>query len=235
MIKYVDILPELTADKISLAKILSQYKAFGNTNISPDFWVQEKDGVITAVISLYGNELTLYCNNGDLEEIWDFIKVIHPKRVFTESENLITPCNAMAKQVFLKKLPLAKSLPLANVSLKELYDKLLLGSDGDVALPCFEDFLLDISHRLRHQGAVAIVKDYGAALSFLYEGGGIISGISVDKSYRSKGLGSKLLREICEVTGGNIFACTDEKNKEFYIKNGFSYIGNALYLEMERE
>ena len=92
-----------------------------------------------------------------------------------------------------------------------------------------------MSHRLRHEGAIAVLNDYGVALSFLYDGGGIISGIGVDPSYRNKGFGSKLLEEICEITGGDIFACTDESNKGFYIKNGFSYIGNAVYLGMERK
>lgn len=235
MIKYVDKLPEICDDKISLAKILSQYKAFGNTKISPDFWIQENESVITAVLSLYGSEMTFYCKNGDLEEIWNFIKVISPKSVFTEKENLIDHCNATIKQVFLKKLPLAEEVSATETSLKELYDKLLLGQDGDVSLPCFENFCGDISHRLRHGGAAAIVKDYGAVLSFIYDGGGIISGISVDKSYRNNGFGSKLLGEICEATGGKVFACTDKQNKDFYIKNGFSHIGDAIYLEMERK
>ncbi|MBR6572676.1 MAG: GNAT family N-acetyltransferase [Clostridia bacterium] len=235
MIKYADKLPELCDNKISLAKILSLYKAFGNTKISPDFWIQENESVITAVLSLYGNEMTFYCNNGDLEEIWNFIRVISPKRVFTEKENLIDHCNATIKQVFLKNLPLKETVSATSVPLKKLYEKLLLGQDGDVSLPCFENFCGDISHRLRHNGAVSITKDFGAALSFIYDGGGIISGISVDKSHRNNGFGSKLLKEICEKTGGNIFACTDEKNKEFYIKNGFSYIGDIAYLEMERK
>lgn len=235
MIKYVEELPEIYDNKISLAKILSQYKAFGNTKISPDFWIQENEGIITALFSLYGSEMTLYCTGGDLDEIWHFIKVINPERVFTEEENLTEPCNTCGKLVFLKSLPLNEGFRWVNPPLRELYDKLLLGTDGDVALPCFEDFCGDISHRLRHGGAVSIVKDYGAALSFLYEGGGIISGISVDKSYRERGFGSQLLGEICEVTGGNVFACTDEKNKDFYIKNGFSHIGKAVFLEMERK
>ena len=234
MIKYADTLPEFEADKISLAKILSQYKAFGNTPISPGFWIQGTGGKVTAVISLYGHELTLYCKGGNLEEIWDFIRVIHPKRVFTEMENLMAPCDARIKQVFLKKLPVKEVLRGTEVSLKELYDRLLSGQDGDVSLPRFEDFCGDISHRLRHGGAVAIAKDFGAAISFLFEGGGIISGIAVDKACRGKGFGSKLLKEICKISGGDIFACTDESNKDFYIKNGFSYIGDAVYLEMER-
>ena len=235
MIKFADALPNFDAAKISAAKILSQYKAFGETKISPDFWIQETQGVVTAAISLYGGEMTLYCNNGNLEEIWEFIRVIGPKKVFTERENLIAPCNTQTKQVFLKMLPLKETVSATSVPLKELYDKLLLGSDGDVALPRFDDFCGDISHRLRHGGAVSILKDYGAALSFLYEGGGIVSGISVDAPYRKRGMGSQLLGEICEATGGNVFACTDEKNKDFYIKNGFSYIGKAVYLEMERK
>lgn len=235
MIKHLNKLPEICDNKISLAKILSQYKAFGGTKISPDFWMQESDGIVTALLSLNGGEMTLYCKNGDLEEIWEFIRVIGPKRVFTEKENLIGCCNTAIKPVFLKKLPLAQEVSATETSLKELYEKLLLGQDGDVALPSYEDFCGDISHRLRHGGAAAIVKDYGAALSFVFEGGGIISGISVDKSYRNKGMGSKLLKEICKTTGGNIFACTDKQNKDFYIKNGFSHIGDAVYLEMERK
>jgi GNAT superfamily N-acetyltransferase len=172
--------------------------------------------------------MTLYCKDGNLEEIWDFIKVISPKRVFTEKENIARSCDLKVKQVFLKKLPIKEAVFTPNVSLKELYDKLLSGQDGDVALPSFENFCGDISHRLRHEGAVAILRDCGAALCFLFEGGGIISGISVDPTYRNKGFGSQLLNEVCEVTGGDIFACTNENNKEFYIKNGFEMLDTAV-------
>lgn len=235
MIKYVTALPEICDNKISLAKIFSQHQSFGGTKLSPDFWIQKTESLVTAVLSLYGGEMTLYCNNGDLDEIWDFIRVISPKRVFTEKENLINSYDTDTKRIFLKTLPLTEIYPSTNISLRELYNKLLFGQDGDVSLPCFDDFCGDVSHRLRHTGAVAIVNDFGAALSFIYKGGGIISGISVDKSCRNKGFGSTLLKEICQKTGGNIFACTNEQNKDFYIKNGFSYIGDAVYLEMERK
>ena len=151
----------------------------------------------------------------------------------TEKENALFK-DFETKSVFLKEFPENKTFLENSVPLKELYDKLSLGLDGDVYLPSFEDFAPDISHRLRHGSGVALAKEYGAALCFTFDGGGIISGISVDKSFRRKGMGSKILNEISCLVGGKIFACTAKENQEFYIKNGFSHIGEAAIIEMER-
>ncbi len=233
MIKYVKSLPDFKVDKISIAKILSLYRAFGGTSLAPDFWIQETEGKVSAVLCLYGSEMTVYCHNADLDEIRDFIKVISPKSVFTEKENALFKASNL-KSVFLREFSKSKTLAENNVSLKELYAGLSLGFDGDIYLPSFEAFAGDVSHRLRHGSGIAIAKDYGAALCFLFDGGGIINGIAVDKNFRHNGFGSKLLTEISSLAGGKIFACTERQNQDFYIKNGFSHIGEAAITEMER-
>lgn len=232
MIKYVHTLPCFKVNKISLAKILSLYNAFGGTSLAPDFWVQETEGQLTAALCLYGSEMTVYCENADTDEIRDFIKVTAPKSVFTEKENALFK-DFETKSVFLKEFPENKTFLENSVPLKELYDKLSLGLDGDIYLPSFENFAGDVSHRLRHGGGVALTKECGAALCFTFDGGGIISGISVDKNFRRNGEGSKILNEISCLAGGKIFACTGKQNEEFYIKNGFSHIGEAAIIEME--
>ena len=233
MIRFVKTLPDLKANKISLAKILALYKAFGGTSLSPDFWVQESEGNLTAALCLYGSEMTVYCHNANLEELRDFIRVVSPKSVFTEKENVLFEASVL-KAVFLKELPINTSFAENKAPLKDLYHKLCLGCDGDVCLPSFEVFAPDVSHRLRHNSASAITSDFGAALCFTFDGGGVISGISVDKNLRQKGLGSKMLNEISSLVGGKIFACTQKENQEFYIKNGFTLIGEAAIIEMER-
>ena len=97
----------------------------------------------------------------------------------------------------------------------------------NISLPSFEDFAADISHRLRHGGGAAILEDYGAALGFCCEGGGIINGISVKKQFRGQGLGHKLLDRLCSALGGDVYAATNG-GVDFYIKNGFTYLDDAV-------
>ena len=120
-----------------------------------------------------------------------------------------------------------------DFSLHTLYDRLSYGNDVDIHLPSFEIFAPDVSHRLRHGGAVAVVKDEGAALAFLYEGGGVMSGIALSAACRGKGLGKALLNELLTHIEGDFFVAANDINKEFYLRNGFTLSDKVCFGSLE--
>ena len=203
--------------------------AFEGSALSPDIWVQRVADRVSAVISRWGGRLYISADNADFDELKEFISVVGFSEIFSEKETALSLGFAPTEEFsVLKRLcrKTAQSDPIPP--LKELYDCLKSGEDGDISLPSFDDFAADVSHRLRHGGGVAVLEEYGAALGFCSEVGGIINGISVKKEYRGQGFGAKMLDRLCSAIGGDIYVATSDNTAKFYIKNGFSYFEKSV-------
>lgn len=205
--------------------------AFEGSALSPDIWVQTVDGKTTAVISKWGGRLYISAKGADFEELKEFIFVIGFGDIFTEKATALSLGLDVTEEFsVLSKKCEKRAKAIAIPSLSGLYGGLKEGEDGDISLPSFDDFAADVSHRLRHGGGVAVLEEYGAALGFCSEAGGIINGISVKKEYRGQGFGAKMLNRLCAAIGGEIFVATSSNTAKFYIKNGFSAFGTAVII-----
>ena len=164
MITKVQRPPRLSVNAMSLAKIYAEDKAFFGSRLAVDFWVQTDGDKITAIISACGGSMNIWCNDADFAELTEFIAALSPTVIFTEYENaapLSLRCDRVRNMLRFKSEKTADST--ASFTLRELYDGLALGSDVDIHLPSFEIFAPDVSHRLRHGGAVALREAEGAA------------------------------------------------------------------------
>lgn len=222
-------LPKTSA--VSFAATECLVSAFGGSALCPEVWLQTENGRTTAVISRFGGRVNLTYMGGDKAEINDFLKIIGFSELFTEKSTALALGfnNFSAFDVLKKEMTRQKEFTEIP-SLKGLYSALSEGKDGDISLPCFEDFAADVSHRLRHGGAVAVTEDFGGALAFCCESFGIINGIAVKKGLRGKGLGRKLLNDICCCLHGEVFVCATENTADFYIKNGFEKTDTAVLI-----
>ncbi len=234
MIKKVSRPPLLAVKNMSLARIYAEDRAFKNSPLENDFWVQYEGEKITAVMSLNGGSMNIWCDGADFFELRRFLVALSPAVLFTEYENaapLGLKCERVRNMLTFKTEKTAESS--ADFTLRELYDRLDFGRDVDIHLPSFEVFAPDVSHRLRHGGAVAAVKEEGAALAFLYEGGAVMTGIALSPASRGKGLGKRLLQELLSHIDGDFFVAANDKNKEFYLKNGFTLRGRVCFGSLE--
>lgn len=234
MIKKVDRLPSLEIRDMSLAKIYAQDKAFRDSPLQNDFWVQSDVERISALISMDGGSMNIWCDSPDYGELREFLSVISPTVIFTEYENaepLGLKCDRVRNMLTIRCEKTAEAD--LDFTLKELYDKLNGGSDVDIHLPPFEIFAPDVSHRLRHGGAVSSVSNYGAALAFLFDRGGVMSGIALSPEHRGKGLGKKLLTSLLSTVDGDFFVAANDINKNFYLRNGFTLMGTVCFGRME--
>lgn len=217
--------------KISFMQTACLISAFSGSTLAPDLWVQRVNGRPSAVISRYGGRLNVTADGADFAEIKEFIRVIGFSEIFTEKNTAISlGFNSFSEFAVLKKTAQKTAEQGTQVSLSNLYGALKLGADGEITLPEFEAFAPDVSHRLRHGAATAVLTSFGGALAFTSEFGGIINGISVNKNSRGRGLGSELLSSICGTFDGEVFVCTNKKTAEFYIKNGFTPCGEAVII-----
>lgn len=217
--------------KISFMQTACLSAAFDGSALAPDIWVQRVCGWTSAVISKYGGRLYITAENADFKEIREFIKLIGFSEIFSEKDTAVSLGYENFETFTVLKKRVKKQEDFSLIPpLKCLYSALDTGSDGDISLPDFESFAADLSHRLRHSGAVAAAEEFGAALAFKSEFGGIINGIAVDKENRKKGNGSRLLKKICGYLDGDIFVCTNKNTAKFYIKNGFTECDKAVLI-----
>lgn len=223
---YLDYIP-----KVSFMHTACLISAFGGSALATDMWVQRVCGRTSAVISKHGGRLYITAENADFKEIKEFIRVIGFSEIFCEKDTAVALGFENFEDFTVLKKRVKKQEDFSLIPpLKSLYSALEEGADGDISLPDFESFSLDISHRLRHSGAVAIAEEFGAALAFKSEFGGIINGIAVNKENRKQGNGSRLLKKICGYLEGEVFALATEKATEFYIKNGFTKCDKAVLI-----
>lgn len=217
--------------KISFMQTACLISAFKNSALAPEVWVQKNNEKITAVISRFGGRLNITADCADYEEIREFIEVVGFSEIFCEKEVAEKLGVSFDTDFCVLKARVKKQRSFCDIPpLFNLYTTLNQGDDGEITLPDFEVFATDVSHRLRHGGAVATLEDSGAAVAFSCDFGGIINGIAVNKASRANGIGSRLLKDVCDYLDGDVFVCTNENTAKFYIKNGFTECDKAVLI-----
>ena len=206
----------------SAIRIISLYESYGAKYDFLRFYKQEIDGDITAIISIMDNNATLcLINDHDTDEIIQFLSAIGAKTVFCEKEIALEKVEQGDIMLFNNFEITNRSLN--EVRLKNVYDIM----STCFTMPHFNSWYPDISHRIRHGGAVAVEKEYGCAIALKSSIGALISGICVKENSRNKGHGSVILQGLINTCGSNKIFALVEKNgpKQFYKNNGFFEIG----------
>lgn len=126
-----------------------------------------------------------------------------------------------------------------EVKLSELYLLMNEGADGDISLPPFEHWYPDFCTRYNHAAAEYAVSGGAAAISgFMTVEGALVTGVSVPKGMRGKGLGKHTL--LCLLSRikkrypkASIFAVADKANVPFYEKSGFKTVSYIAVCKFE--
>ena len=124
-------------------------------------------------------------------------------------------------------------LPWEIPSPRILYQVLSACQSPSFFVPDFEPFYLDISHRLRHGTAAAVLLETDGMPSAcaialaVTEKAALLTAVGVVPSLRQKGMGKKAVESLCQMLGGRrIFLFRHKsENREFYEKLGFSSFG----------
>ena len=129
------------------------------------------------------------------------------------------------------------SLPGEFPSPRTLYQVLSACQSPSFPVPEFEPFYLDLSHKLRHQAALALtVPGEGgltacAVVSSISQRGAILSALAVQKESRRQGIGSRLVRQMEGYFPGKAMYVFREKhkNQEFYRNLGYSKVDTWVH------
>ncbi len=245
--KHISAIKALCSESsVTACRIKSLYESYGQYGLA-QFWVQyDSDGKAVSTLSRYGGDMTIYLTeNSDTEELKDFITVVGAASV--TSEKLIYESS---KSGVIMRLTDRKKLKFCNTdteyefapSLPEVY-RLLKQCKGDgFAVPEYEDFLLDTSHRLRHSTALccAVVRNNEplafAMTAALSEKTAVIGAVCTHPDHRRTGLGAECVSKLIQQLNGREILIMREQNRneQFYNSLGFENEGK-FYQEIWKD
>ncbi len=249
MIRYADSsmcyrLSEFTScSDIYACRIACLLESYGTGYNFLNFYIQtDISGAVTSAISEYGSDMTAFITDrSDTDELAEFLyargfsSLLCSKRLFPEfpfEQGIIMKLADRKEPSSLKSLTNADitSFP----SLEKVWQLLKSCEGKGFSVPCYEDFLLDMSHKLRHNTALckaAVIDNriIGTAMTVaMSESCAVIGAVAADKGFRRMGIGSYCMKALCdELTGRDIYIMRSiGENETFYSSLGFENTGS---------
>ena len=223
MIRLINALPEASKPTAEYIRIKCLFDCYIE---DPDVYFWQQTGAET-YISLSDGNMTVSYDDGDTAELAEFIKMLNPKTVFTDSVTLkklgIQPdetVNVMAR--------CADTLPLSDIgdrlSSKDIYE---VFSAAGLDVPDYPHFAVDFCRRLNRGGASLWgIKNKCAAVTFNTGSYALLCGLAS----LEKGKGGQALKAIiCKNSGRQMLLCCKPPLVRFYEKYGFKRLYTAGY------
>lgn len=228
------------------SRIISYHTAYhGRKYNFLDFWIQYNDlNKAECAFCKYYSTLIICGTPCDTGEVCDFIQMLSPAKILCDSSldiNLNIPFvqgeTMMCKSLSDVNLCSHEIVRLSSdmLNLKKVYALLREEEDLSVPLPDFEEYFLDISHRIRHgvSEVYAIFDDKEnivstASLIAKSDSSSVIGCVATSTRKRCKGLATSLVYFITqkEIDGGKSVYLHREKFISIYERLGFETVGN---------
>lgn len=223
MIKLVNALPEVSKPTAEYIRIKCLFDCYKDDH---DVYFWQQTGVETYICLSDGN-MTVSYGGGNTAELAEFIKMLNPKTVFTDSvtfEKLeIQPTETV--EVMAR---CADTSPLSDMgyrlSSKDIYE---VFSAAGLDVPDYPHFAVDFCRRLNRGGASLWgIKNKCAAVSFNTGSYALVCGLAS----LEKGCGGQALKAIiCKNSGRQMLLCCKPPLVGFYEKYGFKRLYTAGY------
>ncbi len=232
MIVKLDIFPsEFFGVDVFATKIECDYKAYSNYNFAQFFKAQDDNGNITAVISLIDGFMCISEKNNDITELKEFIAVLNPSGILCSS-TLAQKLNIKGETFYImERTKEGKNFDgfSEETFASAVYGDLLEFSEGELILPCRDNFVSDFSFKQRRGLSFAISNGKAMAAAFAVGENSIyIGAVATDKRYRNMRFGTKAVEAlIFTLKKHKIYLFCQDKNIPFYEKLDFNVIGQA--------
>lgn len=209
-----------------------------------DFWLQydENGSIVSAISRLDGAYTVQTTDKSNIAEIKEFLEVIGFSSVLSQ-ENIfpdkITDTGVIMSLKSLNKTCNSNEKIIVNPDLNSVYRLLKKCSSKKFTVPDYEDFILDMSHKVRHNMALCVAVQNGddfvsAAMTVSQsESTAIIGAVATDKDFRRCGYGTLCVVSLAEMLGNRkIFIMRDRnENEKFYKSIGFENAGSFFVTE----
>lgn len=215
------------ATDVCAARIWNLYTSYHAYENIVDLWVQYEENQMISAVSRYGDSMTVYSVHQNNAELREFLQIQYFSSVL--SNHLIFKDSEIYQVMKLKKPEEISENHFISFDIHLQDSYLLLQKSSLRNLPKYEDFMLDTSHKLRHETALCAgiylenqLRAF-AMTTAISESTAVIGSVCVDKDFRRRHLGSICVSALIrKLKDRKIFIIREkEKNQEFYQKLGF--------------
>ncbi len=187
-----------------------------------------------SALSVYYSDITVFLTvESDTEELSDFLCAKGFSSLLSGRTILKDRPAGTGIIMKLKHSPPAGTRGDIRISeperLRDVWELLRECEADDFAVPSYEDYILDMSHKLRHGTALCITAEQDGKLTgtasalFLSKSCALIGAVAVRPESRGRGIGSLCVTELIKRLGGRsvYLMRAPEKHKDFYVRLGF--------------
>ncbi len=219
MISLTNEIPKINLPLAEVVKINCTYNSYRDIAL---FWVQDKK---QAVISMLDGNMVIYNNCADIDELREFISVISPVSVFSNTDTLTALFDNAFHEVYVMKSNYNFNCDIQSETLNSSEIYKLLNIDG-LELPPYEHFAVDFCHRLNHGYLKYFALKTTCAAIGISDGQAVlINGIASHQ----KGMGRIALNGLLSQYNCPAIAVCEKETMPFYLKNNFKYAYTAGY------
>lgn len=234
---------QMTAQNPFACRIISMYQSYKPDLAFVDYWlIMNRSLNYTGAIARNGSVFVLYLTDGsDLEEVSSFMRVSGASGIICDGKYKLDFFGKSPKTgVILSKTepfePDGSGLTIVEPGIREAYYLIVRCADKHFKPPCFEDFYVDVNHKLRHKTMRMYgVKEGGRLVAVAMtvaesKNGAVLGAVACDPGYRKNGYGSAIVKYISNrvIADGKTVYLHRAKNanESFYNKLGFSEYGS---------
>lgn len=191
-------------------RIISLYNSYSPELAFVDYWMiaDENSGKCTGAVARSGTNFILFITDDcDLEELSSFMRVAGASSVLCSGRYKLDLFGSKSTTgaILVRNKPfeiIDESLNVIEPDIKDVYDLIVRCADENFKPPVFEDFYVDVNHKLRHNA----MRMYGicedntlAAVAMTVaesDNGAVLGAVSCDPEYRKHGYGSSIVKYI---------------------------------------
>lgn len=233
-------------------RIISLYNSYNPNLAFVDYWMiaDKESGKCTGAVARSGTNFILFITNEcDLEEVSSFMRVAGASSAICDGKYKldIFGSRCIDGSVLVRETSfeiLNKNLDVFVPDIKSAYNLIVKCADENFKPPAFEDFYVDVNHKLRHN-AMRIYgireNDILVAVSMTVaesDNGAVLGAVSCDPEYRKHGYGSSIVKYISnrliEENKAVFLHRAKNANVSFYNNLGFTETGKWREYYFER-
>lgn len=223
-------------------RIISLCKSYSPDLVFVDYWlVQDENGIYTGAIARNGSNFILFLtDDSDIEEISSFMRVAGASAVICDGKYELdfTGGKTLEGRVLVRNTAYndEDELSFIEPDIKSAYELIQKSAYENFIPPNFEDFYVDVNHKLRHNTSrlIGIVENGEAAAVAMTvaesDRAAVLGAVSCDPEYRRRGFGSSLIKHITNILVEENKAVylhrAENDNVEFYKNLGFTEYGS---------
>lgn len=240
---FVGTIRGMSADNPFACRIISLYQSYRPDLAFVDYWLLMGDMLnYTGAIARSGSVFVLFLTeDSDLDEVSSFMRVSGATEILCDGSYALDFFGKKPKRgvILSKTEPFEKIDPYAQIiqpDIRDAYYLIVRCADQNFQPPSFEDFYVDVNHKLRHHA----MRMYGVteghrlasvAMTVAESGDSAVLGaVACDPDFRKHGYGSTVVKYLCNRIiddGKTVYLHRAQNaNERFYNKLGFSEYGS---------